>query len=171
MAATLRNAGTLLGTDTLTLSVTDALDNLDTGKPQSRGNAVFNTARMTNLGEWQAENIALTADSLTNDGVIQSSGALTLMLDSATAAGALHNAGTLSVGGDTTLRAVVLDNQGAITSRGAALLDALSLQNDGSVTASENLTLRGNYQGSGALSSAVGTSGRSAKPSAAGQRH
>ncbi|MCW2485262.1 hemagglutinin repeat-containing protein [Candidatus Symbiopectobacterium sp. NZEC127] len=149
-AQTLRNAGTLLGTNALTLSATAALDNLATGKLQSRGSALLHAEQITNLGEWQAENITLTAHSLTNAGAIQSADALTLTLD-----GAMGNAGTFSAGGNSTLRAASVDNQGAISSRGAALFDALSLQNDGSITSSDNLTLHGNYQGNGSLSTAA----------------
>ncbi|MBG6245225.1 hypothetical protein CS369_11390 [Candidatus Symbiopectobacterium sp. 'North America'] len=146
-AETLRNAGTLLGTNALMLSASAVLENLDTGKLQSRGSAVLHAAQITNQGEWQADNIALTALALTNDGAIQSTDALTLALD-----GAMRNAGTLIAGGISTLHAASVDNEGTISSRGATLFETLSLQNDGSISASENLTLHGNYQGKGSLS-------------------
>ncbi|MBN3172565.1 hemagglutinin repeat-containing protein [Pectobacterium brasiliense] len=85
------NAGQLLGLSALTLTAKNRLDNTQTGKLLTQGQAVLNAAEASNEGEWQADGLTLDAQQLTNTGHIQGDQSLTLTL----ANGDVDNKGTL----------------------------------------------------------------------------
>ncbi|MCW2483183.1 hemolysin BL lytic protein L2, partial [Candidatus Symbiopectobacterium sp. NZEC135] len=144
------NAGQILGLAALTLDVQGGLNNQQTGKLLSQGVATLHAADVTNLGEWQADRLLLSAARVTNSGRIQGNSALTMDL-AADPHSTLHNQGRLISGGSSQLAAALIDNSGVISSQGQSGLTANSLLNSGNIVASEGVTLQGNYRGTGNL--------------------
>ncbi|MHA7845174.1 hemagglutinin repeat-containing protein [Serratia sp. D1N4] len=125
--AVVNNAGTLIGLQSLTLG-TQALTaplltlvNSRQGAILTQGTLTVNGGTITNDGQWQGQQILLSAQQLENSGAIQSADALQVALS-----GALNAAANSK-----------------ITANGTAALQALSLTNAGQWLA-KNLTLHGN---------------------------
>ncbi|VXC48171.1 Contact-dependent inhibition of growth factor CdiA [Enterobacterales bacterium 8AC] len=125
--AVVNNAGTLIGLQSLTLG-TQALTaplltlvNSRQGSILTQGTLTVNGGTITNDGQWQGQQILLSAQQLENSGAIQSADALQVALS-----GALNAAANSK-----------------ITANGTAALQALSLTNAGQWLA-KNLTLHGN---------------------------
>ncbi|WP_409308717.1 hemagglutinin repeat-containing protein [Pectobacterium sp. B1J-3] len=104
------NAGQVLALSTLSLTAKNRLTNVQDGKLLSQGVAVLKAVDAINAGEWQAQNLTLEAQHLTNGGHIQGDRALKMTL----ANGALHNQGELW-GENTNIAAQTLTNEGNIT--------------------------------------------------------
>ncbi|MCL2896794.1 hemagglutinin repeat-containing protein [Brenneria tiliae] len=126
-AETLDNQGKTLGVDALTLAIGDALHN--SGALLSQGDSTVTAQTVDNHGQWQAGNIALTADEVSNAGQIVGIAALTL-----TANRSLRNlqSGKLLTQGVATLRAADALNQGEWQA-GSLLLAADGFANQGTI--------------------------------------
>ncbi|WP_072034242.1 hemagglutinin repeat-containing protein [Pectobacterium fontis] len=148
----LDNAGKILGVSSLALTATHGLTNRQSGNLLSQGVATLTAANVINVGDWQAKSLTLAAANLTNDGHIQGDDALSLTLPQINGTGTLLNRGTMTTGGDATLFARLLENQGTLSSLGRTKLSGASLVNDGRLVAATGLSLRGDYQGRGGLS-------------------
>ncbi|WP_426596419.1 hemagglutinin repeat-containing protein [Pectobacterium brasiliense] len=128
-AQTLDNHGKMLGVDALTLAITGTARNQ--GKWLSQGSSTLTADRVDNHGQWQAGDITLQANELTNSGQIFGLNALSLSADNG------------------------LTNQqnGKLLSQGVAVLRATSVTNDGDAQAdrltfeAQQLTNRGRIQG------------------------
>ncbi|MDX6915006.1 hemagglutinin repeat-containing protein [Pectobacterium carotovorum] len=118
------NAGQLLGLSALTLTAKNKLTNAQTGKLLTQGMAVLNAAEASNEGEWQADSLALDAQSLNNRGHIQGDKSLKMTL----ANGDVTNQGTLW-SKLATIAARTLTNAGDITG-----VDGLQLTLDDALT-------------------------------------
>lgn len=149
-AQQMENAGQLLGIAALPLDVQGELTNQQTGKLLSQGLATLHATDVTNLGEWQADNLLLSAVRPTNSGRIQGNTALVLDLGTDPQS-ALHNQGRLLSGGTSQLAAALIDNSGVISSQGLSALTANNLLNSGDMVASAGMSLQGNYRGTGNL--------------------
>ncbi|MEQ9843263.1 hemagglutinin repeat-containing protein [Pectobacterium brasiliense] len=136
-AQTLDNQGKMLGVDALTLAITGTARNQ--GKWLSQGSSTLTADRVDNHGQWQAGDITLQANDLTNRGQIFGLNALSL-----TAASGLTN-----------------QQNGKLLSQGMAVLRAASVTNDGDVQAdrltfeAQQLTNRGRMQGDNGLAIAL----------------
>ncbi|MEI7175143.1 hemagglutinin repeat-containing protein [Pectobacterium carotovorum] len=118
------NAGRLLGLSALSLTAKNKLTNAQTGTLLTQGMAVLNAAEASNEGEWQADNLTLDAQQLTNVGHIQGDKTLKVTL----ANGELHNKGTLW-SKLATVAARSLTNEGTLTG-----VDGLQLTLDDALT-------------------------------------
>ncbi|PWC16292.1 hemagglutinin repeat-containing protein, partial [Brenneria corticis] len=126
-AGTLDNQGKMLGVDALTLAIGDGLHN--SGALLSQGDSTVTAQTVDNYGQWQAGNIALTADKVSNAGQIIGIAALTL-----TANQSLRNlqSGKLLTQGVATLLAAEALNQGEWQA-GSLLLAAQGFSNQGTI--------------------------------------
>ncbi|WP_319000112.1 hemagglutinin repeat-containing protein [Pectobacterium versatile] len=128
-AGTLNNQGKMLGVDALTLAIAGTARNQ--GKWLSQGTSTLTADQVENHGQWQAGDITLQANDLTNRGQIFGLTALSL-----SAANSLTN-----------------QQNGTLLSQGLAVLRAASVTNDGDVQAdrltfeAQQLTNRGRMQG------------------------
>ncbi|WP_276207155.1 hemagglutinin repeat-containing protein [Pectobacterium brasiliense] len=154
------NAGQLLGLSALTLTAKNRLDNTQTGKLLTQGQAVLNAAEASNEGEWQADNLTLDAQQLTNTGHIQGDQSLTLTL----ANGDVDNKGTLW-STLATIAARTLTNAGNITGvNGLQLTLDDALTNQGTLSSyhltaqADRLDNRGKINGLDRLELTVGDS-------------
>ncbi|WP_405078148.1 hemagglutinin repeat-containing protein [Pectobacterium versatile] len=128
-AQTLDNQGKMLGVDALTLAIAETARNQ--GKWLSQGTSTLTAGQVDNNGQWQAGDITLQANDLTNRGQIFGLNALSLTTT--------HD----------------LNNQqgGMLLSQGLAALRAASVINDGDGQAdrltfdAQQLTNRGHIQG------------------------
>ncbi|MFJ5501256.1 hemagglutinin repeat-containing protein [Pectobacterium sp. CHL-2024] len=132
-AQTLDNHGKMLGVDALTLAITGTARNQ--GKWLSQGRSTLTADRVDNHGQWQAGDLTLQANELTNSGQIFGIDALSLSADNG------------------------LTNQqnAKLLSQGIAVLRAASVTNDGDAQAdrltfeAQQLTNRGRMQGDNGL--------------------
>nr|WP_233957219.1 hemagglutinin repeat-containing protein [Pectobacterium versatile] len=128
-AGTLNNQGKMLGVDALTLAIAGTARNQ--GKWLSQGTSTLTADQVENHGQWQAGDITLQANDLTNRGQIFGINTLSL-----TAANGLTN-----------------QQNGTLLSQGLAVLRAASVTNDGDAQAdrltfdAQQLTNRGRIQG------------------------
>ncbi|WP_318840425.1 hemagglutinin repeat-containing protein [Pectobacterium polaris] len=128
-AQTLDNQGKMLGVDALTLAITNTARNQ--GNWLSQGSSTLTAGLVDNRGQWQAGDITLQANDLTNRGQIFGLNALSL-----TAANGLTN-----------------QQNGKLLSQGMAVLRAAIVINDGDAQAdrltfeAQQLTNRGRMQG------------------------
>ncbi|MEH0876059.1 hemagglutinin repeat-containing protein [Pectobacterium cacticida] len=153
-ATDLTNRGQIFGLDALSLTTHNTLNNQQDAKLLSQGVAVLRAATAVNDGDWQADNLTLEAQQLTNRGRMQGDHGLAIMLDRTNPASRLTNQGTLLSGGDTQLSASQLDNQGTVSGVGKMTLDGGAINNTGNVIADGALSLNGDYQGAGLLHTA-----------------
>ncbi|MFJ5501009.1 hemagglutinin repeat-containing protein, partial [Pectobacterium sp. CHL-2024] len=136
-AQTLDNHGKMLGVDALTLAITGTARNQ--GKWLSQGRSTLTADRVDNHGQWQAGDLTLQANELTNSGQIFGIDALSLSADNG------------------------LTNQqnGKLLSQGIAVLRAATVANDGDAQAdrltfeAQRLTNRGRIQGDHGLAIAL----------------
>ncbi|WP_433916015.1 hemagglutinin repeat-containing protein [Pectobacterium jejuense] len=132
-AQTLDNQGKMLGVDALTLAIAGTARNQ--GNWLSQGTSTLTADRVDNQGQWQAGDITLQANDLTNRGQIFGLNALSL----------------------TTTNGLTNQQNGKLLSQGMAVLRAASVTNDGDVQAdrltfeSQQLTNRGRMQGDNGL--------------------
>ncbi|NKI76015.1 hemolysin BL-binding protein, partial [Dickeya sp. CFBP 2040] len=128
-AAGLDNSGTLLGVDALTLAIAGTARNQASGRWLSQGAGRLTAHTLDNQGQWQGDNLTVTAQTLRNAGELLGLSALTL-----TANDALTNAGTgrLLTQGAAVLTAARVDNDGE-GQAGSLLLTADSLRNGGHI--------------------------------------
>ncbi|WP_368350122.1 hemagglutinin repeat-containing protein [Pectobacterium peruviense] len=128
-AQTLDNRGKMLGVDALTLAIAGMARNQ--GKWLSQGRSTLTADQVDNHGQWQAGDITLQANDLTNSGQIFGINALSL----------------------TTTHSLTNQQNGTLLSQGIAALRAASVINDGDVQAerltfeAQQLTNRGRMQG------------------------
>ncbi|WP_326489415.1 hemagglutinin repeat-containing protein [Pectobacterium versatile] len=136
-AQTLDNQGKMLGVDALTLAIAGTARNQ--GKWLSQGTSTLTADQVDNHGQWQAGDITLQANDLTNSGQIFGLTALSL-----TTTNGLNN-----------------QQGGTLLSQGVAVLRAASVTNDGDVQAdrltfeAQQLTNRGRMQGDHGLAIAL----------------
>ncbi|GKV82987.1 hypothetical protein PEC106664_37610 [Pectobacterium carotovorum subsp. carotovorum] len=132
-AGTLDNQGKMLGVDALTLAIVGTARNQ--GHWLSQGSSTLTAVQVDNQGQWQAGDITLQANDLTNSGQIFGLNALSL-----TAANGLTN-----------------QQNGKLLSQGIAVLRAATVANDGNAQAdrltfeAQQLTNRGRIQGDNGL--------------------
>ncbi|AIK14231.1 hemolysin/hemagglutinin-like protein HecA precursor [Pectobacterium atrosepticum] len=128
-AQTLDNRGKMLGVDALTLAIAGTARNQ--GKWLSQGSSTLTADQVDNHGQWQAGDITLQANDLTNSGQIFGINALSL----------------------TTTHGLTNQQNGTLLSQGIAALRAASVINDGDVQAdrltfeAQQLTNRWRIQG------------------------
>ncbi|WP_283241148.1 hemagglutinin repeat-containing protein [Pectobacterium versatile] len=136
-AGTLDNQGKMLGVDALTLAIVGTARNQ--GHWLSQGSSTLTAVQVDNQGQWQAGDITLQANDLTNSGQIFGLNALSL-----TAANGLTN-----------------QQNGKLLSQGIAVLRAATVANDGNAQAdrltfdAQQLTNRGRMQGDHGLAIAL----------------
>ncbi|NIH41400.1 filamentous hemagglutinin N-terminal domain-containing protein [Enterobacter asburiae] len=133
------NGGQASGLDDLSVNVRDTFTNLADGRLVSQQSGSVNAGQFANFGGVTAGNLRISGNSLTNDGWLQSGGALDLNV------GALANrlSGTLQAGSGLAVTVQQLVNAGAISAQQGAALDALTLDNNGRIEAQDlQLTLR-----------------------------
>ncbi|WP_254592624.1 hemagglutinin repeat-containing protein [Pectobacterium polaris] len=136
-AQTLDNQGKMLGVDALTLAIANTARNQ--GNWLSQGSSTLTADQVDNQGQWQAGDITLQANDLSNSGQIFGLNALSL-----SAANGLTN-----------------QQNAKLLSQGMAVLRAASVTNDGDAQAgrltfeAQQLTNRGRMQGDNGLAIAL----------------
>ncbi|POY56417.1 hemolysin BL-binding protein [Pectobacterium versatile] len=136
-AGTLNNQGKMLGVDALTLAIAGTARNQ--GHWLSQGTSTLTADQVENHGQWQASDITLQANDLTNRGQIFGLNALSL----------------------TTTHDLNNQQNGKLLSQGLAVLRAASVTNDGDAQAdrltfdAQQLTNRGRMQGDNGLAIAL----------------
>nr|WP_276854951.1 hemagglutinin repeat-containing protein [Enterobacter oligotrophicus] len=130
-----QKGGVLLAEDSLAL-ISPEFDNA--GSVQGK-TLTIDAGQFANFGGVMAGNLSISGNSLTNDGWLQSGGALDLNV------GALANkiSGNIQAGSALNVTVQQLVNAGAISAQQGATLDALTLDNNGRIDAQDlQLTLR-----------------------------
>ncbi|MGR6772230.1 hemagglutinin repeat-containing protein [Pectobacterium brasiliense] len=128
-AQTLDNHGKMLGVDALTLAIAGTARNQ--GKWLSQGRSTLTADRVDNHGQWQAGDLTLQANELTNSGQIFGLNALSL----------------------TATKGLTNQQNAKLLSQGIAVLRAASVTNEGDAQAdrltfdAQQLTNRGRMQG------------------------
>ncbi|MGP6137358.1 hemagglutinin repeat-containing protein [Enterobacter chuandaensis] len=148
--SSINNQGTLTGLQSLTLqgqqrlmarmamaAPQQELINGAGGKLLTQGTLTIASGAVTNAGSWQAQNILLNAQSLTNSGAVQSADALQVTL-----ADTLNGtAGSkITALGSATLQAATLVNQGQWAAKNLTLKSG-TLSNSGAISGVNGLTL------------------------------
>ncbi|MCC2002146.1 hemagglutinin repeat-containing protein [Enterobacter bugandensis] len=148
--SSINNQGTLTGLQSLTLqgqqrlmarmamaAPQQELINGAGGKLLTQGTLTITSGAVTNAGSWQAQNILLNAQSLTNSGAVQSAEALQMTLaDTLTG-----TAGSkITALGSATLQAATLVNQGQWAAKNLTLKSG-TLSNSGAISGVNGLTL------------------------------
>ncbi|WP_320727237.1 hemagglutinin repeat-containing protein [Enterobacter sp. 118C5] len=148
--SSINNQGTLTGLQSLTLqgqqrlmarmamaAPQQELINGAGGKLLTQGTLTITSGAVTNAGSWQAQNILLNAQSLTNSGAVQSADALQMTL-----ADTLNGtAGSkITALGSATLQAATLVNQGQWAAKNLTLKSG-TLSNSGAISGVNGLTL------------------------------
>ncbi|MCM7590321.1 hemagglutinin repeat-containing protein [Enterobacter chuandaensis] len=148
--SSINNQGTLTGLQSLTLqgqqrlmarmamaAPQQELINGAGGKLLTQGTLTIASGAVTNAGSWQAQNILLNAQSLTNSGAVQSADALQVTL-----ADTLNGtAGSkITALGSATLQAATLANQGQWAAKNLTLKSG-TLSNSGAISGVNGLTL------------------------------
>ncbi|MCU6217516.1 hemagglutinin repeat-containing protein [Enterobacter bugandensis] len=148
--SSINNQGTLTGLQSLTLqgqqrlmarmamaAPQQELINGAGGKLLTQGTLTITSGAVTNAGSWQAQNILLNAQSLTNSGAVQSADALQMTLaDTLTG-----TAGSkITALGSATLQAATLVNQGQWAAKNLTLKSG-TLSNSGAISGVNGLTL------------------------------
>ncbi|MGX5109377.1 hemagglutinin repeat-containing protein [Enterobacter cloacae] len=146
----INNQGTLTGLQSLTVqgqqrlmarmamaAPQQKLINGAGGKLLTQGTLTITSGAVTNAGSWQAQNILLNAQSLTNSGAVQSADALQMTLaDTLTG-----TAGSkITALGSATLQAATLANQGQWAAKNL-MLKSGTLSNSGAISGVNGLTL------------------------------
>ncbi|XAY02951.1 hemagglutinin repeat-containing protein [Enterobacter chuandaensis] len=146
----INNQGTLTGLQSLTLqgqqrlmarmamaAPQQELINGAGGKLLTQGTLTIASGAVTNAGSWQAQNILLNAQSLTNSGAVQSADALQMTLADALTGTAGSKITAL---GSATLQAATLANQGQWAAKNLTLKSG-TLSNSGAISGVNGLTL------------------------------
>lgn len=146
----INNQGTLTGLQSLTVqgqqrlmarmamaAPQQALINGAGGKLLTQGTLTIASGAVTNAGSWQAQNILLNAQSLTNSGAVQSADALQMTLaDTLTGTAGSR----ITALGSATLQAATLANQGQWAAKNLTLTGG-TLSNSGAISGVNGLTL------------------------------
>ncbi len=146
----INNQGTLTGLQSLTVqgqqrlmarmamaAPQQALINGAGGKLLTQGILTIASGAVTNAGSWQAQNILLNAQSLTNSGAVQSADALQMTLaDTLTGTAGSR----ITALGAATLQAATLANQGQWAAKNLTLTGG-TLSNSGAISGVNGLTL------------------------------
>ncbi|HDR2620154.1 TPA: hemagglutinin repeat-containing protein [Enterobacter chuandaensis] len=148
--SSINNQGTLTGLQSLTLqgqqrlmarmamaAPQQELINGAGGKLLTQGTLTIASGAVTNAGSWQAQNILLNAQSLTNSGAVQSADALQMTLADALTGTAGSKITAL---GSATLQAATLANQGQWAAKNLTLKSG-TLSNSGAISGVNGLTL------------------------------
>lgn len=146
----INNQGTLTGLQSLTLqgqqrlmarmamaAPQQELINGAGGKLLTQGTLTITSGTVTNAGSWQAQNILLNAQSLTNSGAVQSADALQMTLTDTLTGTAGSKITAL---GSATLQAATLANQGQWGAKNLTLKSG-TLSNSGAISGVNGLTL------------------------------
>jgi len=146
----INNQGTLTGLQSLTLqgqqrlmarmamaAPQQELINGAGGKLLTQGTLTITSGTVTNAGSWQAQNILLNAQSLTNSGAVQSADALQMTLTDTLTGTAGSKITAL---GSATLQAATLANQGQWVAKNLTLKSG-TLSNNGAISGVNGLTL------------------------------
>lgn len=137
-AGDVTNDGTQIGLDALTFTASDlTLNNTTTGKLLSQGTLAVNGKGINNDGVWQAQDIALNAESLNHQGAIQSANTLRFTLSNTlkTSAGS-----QITANGQAALRALSIINQGQWIAKNLTV-KADHLDNAGTISGVDGLTI------------------------------
>lgn len=132
------NNGPLIGLDALTFTAHDlTLNNAATGKLLSQGTLTVNGKSINNDGVWQAQDIALNAESLNHQGAIQSANTLLFTLSNMlkTSAGS-----QITANGQAALQALRIINQGEWIAKNLTI-KASHLDNTGTLSGVDGLTI------------------------------
>ncbi|WP_324723283.1 hemagglutinin repeat-containing protein [Lelliottia sp. JS-SCA-14] len=146
----INNQGTLTGLQSLTLKAQQQLMarmamaapqleliNGASGALLTQGTLNITSGTVTNNGSWQGQNILLDAQSLTNNGAVQSADALQMTL----ANNLTNSAGSkITALGSATLQAMSLNNQGQWAAKNLTL-KGTTLSNSGAISGVNGLTL------------------------------
>uniref|UniRef100_UPI00390821B3 hemagglutinin repeat-containing protein n=1 Tax=Lelliottia wanjuensis TaxID=3050585 RepID=UPI00390821B3 len=146
----INNQGTLTGLQSLTLKAQQQLMarmamaapqleliNGASGALLTQGTLNITSGMVTNNGSWQGQNILLDAQSLTNNGAVQSADALQMTL----ATNLTNGAGSkITALGTATLQAMSLNNQGQWAAKNLTL-KGTTLANSGAISGVNGLTL------------------------------
>lgn len=146
----INNQGTLTGLQSLTVqgqqrlmarmamaAPQQALINGADGKLLTRGALTIASGAVTNAGSWQAQNILLNAQSLSNSGAVQSADGLQMTLaDTLTGT----TGSKITALGSATLQAATLVNQGQWAAKNLTLTGG-TLSNSGAISGVNGLTL------------------------------
>ncbi|HGH4678863.1 TPA: hemagglutinin repeat-containing protein [Enterobacter bugandensis] len=148
--SSINNQGTLTGLQSLTLqgqqrlmarmamaAPQQELINGAGGKLLTQGTLTITSGAVTNAGSWQAQNILLNAQSLTNSGAVQSADALQMTLANTLTGTAGSKITAL---GSATLQAATLANQGQWAANNLTLKSG-TLSNSGAISGVNGLTL------------------------------
>lgn len=146
----INNQGTLTGLQSLTVqgqqrlmarmamaAPQQELINGAGGKLLTQGTLTIASGAVTNAGSWQAQNILLNAQSLTNSGAVQSADALQMTLTDTLTGTAGSRITAL---GAATLQAATLANQGQWAAKNLTLTGG-TLSNSGAISGVNGLTL------------------------------
>lgn len=146
----INNQGTLTGLQSLTLKAQQQLMarvamaapqleliNGASGALLTQGTLNITSGTVTNNGSWQGQNILLDAQSLTNNGAVQSADALQMTLANNLTNGAGSKITAL---GSATLQAMSLNNQGQWAAKNLTL-KGTTLSNSGAISGVNGLTL------------------------------
>ena len=143
-AANINNSqnGTLTAAGAVTASATQTLDDTD-GNLEAGTGLTINAGTLTAGGNSRivtvAGNAAVTANALTNAGLLGGNGNVTVN------AGQLTNSGTVTAGQALTVAGSTLANSGTLTGTNTAVTETGSLNNNGgSINASHSLNVAGN---------------------------
>ncbi|WP_456309376.1 hemagglutinin repeat-containing protein [Serratia proteamaculans] len=136
-ARTLSNQGRIQSADSLELQLSDTLTSAANSQIGAQGEALLHAATLSNQGQWTAKNLALTADTLDNQGTISGVDNLTLGL---TGALKQQQAGSLLSGGALGVNATSIENAGRIQGNTLAM-NGSTLENSGRLQGDNGLTL------------------------------
>ncbi|QGY33109.1 hemagglutinin repeat-containing protein [Pantoea cypripedii] len=136
-AGDISNNGLLQGTGSATFSA-NSLTNGTQGQLLSAGTLDVHAGETQNQGRFQAGQLTLTGNSLTNGGTLLGTAGLNAQVQ-----GDLHNSGSLLSSGDATVGAATLENSGKLLSEKTATLNATHLTNQGQIQG-DTLALSGN---------------------------
>lgn len=136
-ARTLSNQGRIQSADSLELQLSDTLTSAANSQIGAQGEALLHAATLSNQGQWTAKNLALTADTLDNQGTISGVDNLTLGL---TGALKQQQAGSLLSDGALGVNATSIENAGRIQGNTLAM-NGSTLENSGRLQGDNGLTL------------------------------
>ncbi|MFK8260729.1 hemagglutinin repeat-containing protein, partial [Erwinia sp. AnSW2-5] len=138
-AGSLTNKGRIQSADSLDFQLSDALISGAGSQIAAQGKALLHATALNNQGQWMASNLALTGDTLDNQGVISGVDNLTLTLNGAVQQ---QQAASLLSGGDLTLNARELNGAGQLMALGDMTLKLVSgLTHRGTLAAANQLTV------------------------------
>ncbi|WP_147197561.1 hemagglutinin repeat-containing protein [Pantoea sp. CCBC3-3-1] len=141
-AQNLSQRGAIQSADALQLLLSDRLEAEANSKITANGTAALQALTLTNAGEWTANNLTLTGNTLTNNGAIGGVNGLTVALQSAFTQ---QQDKTLLSAGTLTLDAASVNNQGRVQGKSLQITSG-QLDNGGRLQGDDatDLVLTGN---------------------------